>query len=456
MNSAVVAIVGRPNVGKSSLFNRMVGHRMAIESDIPGTTRDRLYRQMDLEGIPVMMVDTGGLELNREDGDIEANIQAQSHIAIQGADLILWVVDIRHPLTSEDFHAADLLRRAKKPVVLVANKCDNAKFAEETFNLYELGFGEPIPVSAAHGSGIENMENQMHKELKKMGFTPQYTEEEPSEGIKIAFLGRPNVGKSTLVNALLGEERVVTSEIAGTTRDAAHVPFRYQEEDFTLIDTAGMRRRGRIEKGIEKYSILRTLQSASEAEIGVLVMDFEEGVTNQDCHVSEYILEEKKGLIIVVNKIDIKKGEEREDSEQWMIHHLKAKMAYVPWAPVVFASAKEKKHIFKILDLAIEVHNQRRKVIPQDQLDYWLQKAMTKHAPTGGRGRKRFAVLSVEQISTGPPHFSFECDWPEHMHFSYARFLENELRATFGFGGTSMKLSFRKPSDRGRRRNSKP
>jgi GTP-binding protein len=445
--SAIIAIVGRPNVGKSTLFNRLVGRRRAIESDVPGTTRDRLYDTVDIEGYRVLLVDTGGIE-TKAGTDIEANVQEQSKTAIEGADMILFMVDVREELTGEDFHAATLLRKSKKPVVLVANKCDNPKFEELRFNLFELGFGEPIALTALHSFGIDELESRIGDELKAIGAEKGVPERSDEDRIHIAFLGRPNVGKSTLVNALFGKKMVVVSDVPGTTRDSTEIPFEYKDTAFTLIDTAGIRRRGKIERGIEQYSILRSMQSVSQADICVLLLDAVEGVTKQDCHISERVLEERKGLILVVNKIDLFKDKEREDREHMLVHELQHSMAYLPWAPVIFASGLERRNIFQILELAMQIAEERKRVIPEQDLRVWLNQALKKHPPKGSRGKARFAVLSVEQVDAIPPTFVFYCQWPEIMHFSYGRYLENELRAQFGLNGTSIRMIFRKPGER--------
>ncbi len=450
---AVVAIVGRPNVGKSTLFNRLVGKRKAIESDVSGTTRDRIYDSAQIGDFTVMLVDTGGIESGKAGTDMEANIQEQSETAIAGADIIVFVVDVREELTSEDFHAADLLRRSKKTVILVANKCDNPRFEEARFNFYELGFGEPVALTALHSFGIDDLEDRISEELRRLEKPKEEVQKEEEGRIRIAFLGRPNVGKSTMVNALFGKKMVVVSEVPGTTRDSTEIPFEYKDIPFTLIDTAGIRRRGKVEKGIEKYSILRSMQSIDQADICVLMLDFEEGVTMQDCHVSQYILEQKKGLILVLNKVDQFSGKEREVAEHMIIHQLQKKMDYLPWAPVVFTSALERKNIFQVLELAKEVYEERKKEIPEDELQIWLSHALKKHPPRGSRGKQRFNVLSVRQDGVQPPTFVFSCAWPEIMHFSYGRYLENELRSSYGFTGTSLRVIFRKPGDRGTRRD---
>lgn len=450
--NAVVAIVGRPNVGKSTLFNRLVGRRVAIESDQPGTTRDRIYSRVMMNDYDVMLVDTGGLEL--EVGtDIEENIKEQSLVAIDGADVILFIVDVMNGLTAEDYHAADILRKSKKPVVLIANKCDNPALEESRYNLYELGFGEPIAVTALHAAGFDELEHEVAKTLKKLGFEKGEAKVDHNR-IRIAFLGRPNVGKSTMINGLFGKNMVVASEIPGTTRDSTEIPFDYKDLAFTLIDTAGVRRRGKVDKGIEKYSVLRTMQAVSQADICVLLLDTTEGITNQDCHVSEYVLEEQKGLILAVNKMDEYKDEEREAAENRMIYQLRQRMAYVPWAPVLFTSGLKRKNLFRILEFSAEISDERRKTISQDELNIWLDETVAKHPPKGQKGKRRFAVMSVSQVASMPPHFVFICEWPELMHFSYRRYLENELRARFGFTGTSLTLTFRKPNSRPRRRRS--
>jgi GTP-binding protein len=440
--SAIVAIVGRPNVGKSTLFNRLVGRRMAIESDIPGTTRDRIYATTMLGEYEVMLVDTGGLEMETGD-DIEENIQEQSHVAIDGADVIFFVVDVMNGLTSEDYHAADLLRKSKKPVILVANKCDNPELEDSRYNLFELGFGDPIPVTALHSSGFDELESRASKYLKKLEFETGAKPKTEDGRIKIAFLGRPNVGKSTMINGLFGKRMVVASETPGTTRDATEIPFDYKEHQFTLIDTAGVRRRGKVEKGIEKYSVLRTMQAVNQADICVLLLDATEDIANQDCHVSAYALEDQKGLILAVNKIDEFKGEEREKAENLMIYRLRKKMAYVPWAPVVFTSGLKRKNLFNVLEIAASISKERRKRVDQDDLNVWLDMVLAKHPPKGQKGKRKFAVRAVEQLETMPPYFLFRCEWPDVRHFSYERYLENELRSQFGFGGTSLRLNFK-------------
>lgn len=450
---ATVSIVGRPNVGKSTLFNRFIGTRHAIESNIAGTTRDRIYHDVYFEDMPAMLVDTGGIEFGKAESDIKANVQEQSRIAIDGSDLILFIVDVREELTSEDFHAADILRKSKKNVILVANKCDNPNFEEYRYNLYELGFGEPIAITALHSFGMDELERKVAKELKKMGFSTKDSDSSNDDSIvRIAFLGRPNVGKSTMVNALFGKKVVVVSSEPGTTRDSSEIPFEYKGNKFILVDTAGIRRSGSVELGIEKYSVLRSMRAVDSADVCVLMIDGEEGVTNQDCHVSEYVLENKKGLIISVNKMDLYKGKEKEEREHMIVHELSDKMAYLPWAPVVFNSGLERRNIFELLELAIQIYEERKKVVPKNDLMVWLKEAVEKHPPVCGRGRKSFTILSVKQDGISPPQFVFNCKYPDAMHFSYGRYLENELRQSFGFIGTSVKLIFKRAFESSKKR----
>ena len=439
----VVAIVGRPNVGKSSLFNRLVGKRRAIESSVSGTTRDQISHKVLFHDYETLLVDTGGLEFEA-DGDIEEDVQAQARAAIIGADVIIFVLDVMHDPTASDFHAADILRKSGKPCVMVANKCDHlSRLEEHVFNFYELGFGEPVAVSAIHGTGLDALRESVQKELKGLDFVP-HSEAPKSkfEGLKLAFVGRPNVGKSSFVNAIFGKEKVIVSDVPGTTRDAVEVPFTYNDHDYVLVDTAGIRRRGKVEKGIEKYSVLRSLQSVDEADVVVLVIDAEEGVRAQDLHVCEFVLNENKGLVIVLNKMDL--FEDQEKARGRLTRLLRHRMAFVPWAPVVFTSAKDRKNLFPVLEIAYQIGEERKREVSQQELDYWLDMATEKHSLAGGQGKRRAKVTAVRQVATEPPTFVFKSDWADRMHFSYPRYLENSLREQFGFTGTSIRLIFTK------------
>ncbi|MFA5855217.1 MAG: ribosome biogenesis GTPase Der [Candidatus Gracilibacteria bacterium] len=460
---AIVAIVGRPNTGKSTLFNRFVGHRRAIESDIPGTTRDRVFGEVSFENIPALLVDTGGLmfgkdEKGQSEESIEANVQEQSHIAISEADLILYVLDVRTEMTVDDFRAADTLRKSGKKVILVVNKCDNPHFEDMKYGFFELGFGEPVAVTALHSFGVDELCEIVAKELKCMGFKAEVQGDEAGVGagtskrrIKIAFLGRPNTGKSTMINGILGKKMLVVSDVPGTTRDSSNIDFEYGGRAFTLVDTAGIRRSGTVESGIEKFSVLRSIEAVSEVDVCVLLIDSEEGVTNQDCHISEYVLEEKKGLILAVNKMDLFRTEDSdsekkvEERQHQLIHELGDKMAYVPWTPVVFTSGKRRTNLIPVLDNAIEVFDARNMQVDPSSLALWLDRATEKHQPTQGKDKKAPKVFSVIQDGTEPPTFVFKCNDPKTIHFTYQRYLENSLREAFGFTGTGIHLVFKGP-----------
>lgn len=440
----VVAIVGRPNVGKSSLFNRLVGKRKAIESEVAGTTRDLVSQRITLLTSEVILVDTGGLELDAEGGSIESDVQAQARAAISGADVVVLALDVRQDPTSSDFHAVELLRKSGKPCVVVANKADGQPSLEErAFNFYELGFGEPIALSALHGTGIDLLKESLENRLAELGFEPaeaQSSFEGGTEGLRLCFVGRPNVGKSSLVNALFGKEKVIVSDVPGTTRDAVEIPFEYEGAQFVLVDTAGIRRRGKIDAGIEKFSVMRSFQAIADSDVVVLVVDAEEGLKSQDLHVSEFVLQESKGLIVVVNKMDV--FEEYEKNKDRIAHKLQHRMAFVPWAPVVFTSALERRNLFPILQLARSIGEERQRQLLPAEINAWLQEAVLQHSLAGGIAGQRTEVLRGKQVGVRPPRFVFEAKFPDRMHFSYRRYLENSLREKFGFGGTAVKMSF--------------
>lgn len=446
----VVAIVGRPNVGKSSIFNRLVGKRQAIESPISGTTRDQISERVRFSEYEVILVDTGGLEWESQD-NIEADVQRQALLAVEGADVVVFVLDVRSDPTADDFHAASILRKSGKSCVMVANKCDNlSKLEEKTFNLYEMGFGPPVAVSAIHAVGLDELKSKVEDHLKKLGCEPSPETPAVHESTRITFIGRPNVGKSSLVNALFGKEKVIVSDIPGTTRDAIEVPFEYENTPFVLVDTAGLRRRGKVEKGIEKYSVLRSFQAIEDSDVAVLVLDGSEGVRAQDMHACEFILQQHKGLIVTINKIDL--FEDFDRSKRRLENILRHRMAFVPWAPVVFVSALKRKNLFKILDLAIDIEQQRKYVLDPKELQFWLEDAVNKHRLAGSHGKYKTEILSIEQLKTRHPRFLFKVKHPQYLHFSYKRYLENSLRERFGFVGTSIQMIFEEASTRSSRR----
>ncbi len=439
----VIAIVGKPNVGKSSLFNTLIKKRKAIISDIPGTTRDRISDYFEFEGYKALLVDTGGLEYENKKNEsirtnIEKNIQEQAKIAINEADIILFIIDNNEEFTKDDFLAADILRKSKKTILFIANKYDNPQ--KENFNIYELGFGEALKVSAIHKIGIEELRTSIISEIKKLKF-PKYKQEKIFKNqINLCILGKPNAGKSSLVNALTGSEKIIVSDIPGTTRDSIDTEIIYKEEKFNLIDTAGLKRRGKIGKGIDKYSSIRALQAIERSDIAVLLIDGEEGVSSQDLHISQYILEAKKGLIIAINKLDLFKDDIYY--QERLIRIIKRKFTFIPWAPIILISAKNKKNTYQILNLAEDIMKERKKEISTAEINGFFQKITQKHLPMSAKTIKpnfKFA----NQVDANPPTFVIFFKNLKNLHFAYPRYLENELRKEYGFNGTSIHLKLK-------------
>jgi GTP-binding protein len=435
----LIAIVGRPNVGKSTLFNRLIGKRLAVISEVAGTTRDRIYQDIDINGFDAHVVDTGGLEYGKKES-IEGDMKAQAEIAIQEADLIYFIIDSSENLTVDDYAAADLLRKSKKEVVLIANKFDSQEAHDRIMEFFELGFGEPIPVSAIHKTGVDELIESTEKLLKKLKFkkTPKRKRKEKEE-IRISFLGKPNVGKSSLVNALLGENRVIVSEIPGTTRDSTNTHIEYNETKFSLIDTAGLRRRGKIERGIEKFSSLRCFQALDDSDVALLIIDFSEEISKQDMHIAEFILDAKKGAIIIVNKIDLA---DDDAHKQRYIKHVQKKFSFMPWAPLILTSATEKKNIEKIFELAEDIYKERQRRIPTSELNSFIKKITFKHLPSGIKNI-RPKILYVTQSGINPPEFILFVNQANAFHFSYKRYLENQIRKEYGFDGTAIDIQMR-------------
>ncbi len=434
----VVAIIGRPNTGKSTLFNKLIGKRYAIESEISGTTRDRIYHTMKVRDFEVMLVDTGGLVFDELD-DIEEDIFSQTQIAVDEADIILFVIDVRQELTSSDFTAADLLRKSNKACFLIANKCDHANILDRSFNLYELGFGEPIQISAIQNIGLEHIDSILFDKLGNLGFKPQKNLS-PSSGIHIGFFGKPNVGKSSLVNSFLNEHKLLVSDVPGTTRDTTDTPIEYNGTVFNLIDTAGLRRKSTITKKLERYSVLKSFDAITRCDIALLIMDYLSGISHQDLAISHYILEEGKGLIIVINKSDLMQ-EDDDEQIQW-ISSLKRRFQYVPWAPVIFVSALTKKNIHILLDLVKEIYEERQKRIKISEFNAFIEKIKYEHEPKRNFGVKQ-KIYYASQIGSSPPHFVFIVSDRDSIHFSYKRYIENRLREKYGFRGTAIRLDFR-------------
>ncbi|MCS6801579.1 MAG: ribosome biogenesis GTPase Der [Chloroflexota bacterium] len=434
MAKPVVAIVGRPNVGKSTLFNRLIGERRAIVEDLPGTTRDRLYGDTDWNGREFLLVDTAGLEVAPTD-ELTRHVQEQVRQAVAEADVIILLTDVRSGVTAADRDAADLLRAAGKPVVLAVNKCDSNRYAQNAVEFYELGLGDPIPVSALQGVGTGDLLDAV------VGLLPPAEAPPEEEDIpKIAIIGRPNVGKSQLLNALLGQARSVVSEVPGTTRDAVDSRLEVKGRPLLLIDTAGIRRRGRIEPGVEKYSVLRSLRAVSRADVVLLVIDAAEGITAQDMHVASYALEADKGFVIVVNKWDlIEKDTYTADRYTEQVRHA---FKFLPDPPVVFISALTGQRVPRVLEAALQVYDRRQQRIPTARLNQIFAEAQAAHPPPHVRG-KQFRIYYATQPEVNPPTFVLFVNDPKLLHFSYQRYLENQLRARVDLAGTPVRFVFR-------------
>ncbi len=437
MPKPVVAIIGRPNVGKSTLFNRLLGMRKAIVEDLPGTTVDRIHSDISWEGRDLTLVDCGGLEAN-PGPTMRRKVRDQVEKAIAGADLLLFLVDARDGVVPADGETADIVRRAGKPMMLVVNKVESPKQEAQVAQFYELGMGDPIPISAYHGHGIHELMQKVVERLPPP--TPAVAE---PESMKIAIVGRPNVGKSLLLNTLLGEERVVVDEVPGTTRDTIDTVLQYKGGRVTLIDTAGIRRRGRIDQGIERYSFQRTADAIERADIALLVVDAVEGITAQDIHILGYIHKAFKGAVLLVNKWDLV---ETGDTSLWM-EVVKRKTRFMPYIETHFISAKTGRGVDKILPLARRIYEERIRRLDQDLLDSIVRDAeAAKQSPK--QGRRRLKVYKAVQTAINPPTFSFSVNDAKLVHFSYQRFLENKMRQYCGFKGTPLHLLFKSKADR--------
>jgi GTP-binding protein len=439
MPKPVIAIVGRPNVGKSTLFNRILGERRAITADEPGTTRDRLVALADWDGRPFYLIDTGGFEPESPDV-IRRGIREQALAAVKEADAVIFLVDATTGITADDAEVAAALRRSGKPVVLAANKADNPRREWDTAEFYRLGMGEPFPVSAHHNSGVADLMEQVLSKL------PQSDEEAAvPEGMRITIVGRPNTGKSSLLNALVGKERTIVSEIPGTTRDSIDTVFDWKGEKITLIDTAGIRRRGRIEVGVESFSTLRSLQAIDRSDVTLLVLDATEMGVAQDTHIAGYAVERFKGLILVVNKWDMAKDLKLE--EETVESALRQRFHFAPWAPIVFVSALKRAGLGQLMKAAKHTYEQRNLRIATSDLNKIIERAVGEHLPRQV-GKRRLNILYATQASVNPPTFVFFCSNPQLVHFSYVRYLENRLRELFGFDGTPIRLVFKAKGER--------
>ena len=431
--AGVVAIVGRANVGKSTIFNRIVGERISIVEDIAGVTRDRIYATASWLTKEFRLIDTGGIEL--KDASFTTQIKMQAEIAIEEADLIIFVVNGREGVTQEDEYVARLLQKTKKPILLAVNKIDDGAFINDIYDFYSLGIGDPIPVSGSHGIGIGDLLDEV---IKKLDFTE---EEFAEDEIRFSIIGRPNVGKSSLTNAILGEERVIVSNIEGTTRDAIDTVFEKDGQKYRVIDTAGMRKKGKIYENVEKYSVLRALSSIEKSDVIVVVIDGERGVIEQDKHVAGYAHEAGKGLILVVNKWDL--VEKDEKTMQKKEKELRSQFKYLDYARIIFLSAKTHQRVHQLFPLIQESFENSHKRVQTSVLNDVLVDAQAVNPTTTFNGG-RLKIFYANQVSVCPPTFILFVNDPQYLHFSYKRYLENRLRDSFGFEGTPIHIICRK------------
>lgn len=432
MSKPVVAIVGRQNVGKSTLLNRLAGERLAIVADLPGTTRDRILVDVSWRGAGFTLVDTGGIEV-KPGSPVARRVRQQVEMAIAEADVIIFLVDVRDGVVPSDLEIADMLRSSSKPVIVAVNKADNAKLEAEAVEFYELGMGEPVAISAYHGRATAELMDRVTSLL------PALSPVEPEPDImRVAIVGRPNVGKSMLVNAILGRERAIVDRAPGTTRDALDTLFDFGGQNVLLIDTAGVRRRGRLGVGVERYSVIRALRAINRCDVGVLVVDASELLTAQDMHIAGYIQEATKGVVLVVNKWDLVQGGSTTDCDRYIRSELK----FMSYAPILYASAKFGHGVDRIMPRVCEVYRERRKRLTTAVVNSVVQQAVAAHGlPRSGRNRLK--ILYATQAEVNPPTFVFFVNDASLLHFSYRRYLENKLRQSFGFAGTPFRLIFK-------------
>ena len=430
MKLPIVAIVGRPNVGKSTLFNKIAGSRIAIIEDVPGVTRDRLYEEVSYLNKPFYLVDTGGIDLGDEKFNDEIKMQAE--IAINEADVVIFVVDAKDGITSNDLVVRDILRRSNKRIVVAINKIDNKDSYDNIYDFYELGFDNYVPISAIHNTGYIELMDEVTSGFKTKD------ESDEDERLKIAIIGRPNVGKSSLTNAILNEDRVVVSNVAGTTRDSINTIFKYHDEEFILIDTAGMRKKGKVYENVEKYSLFRSMNSIDKSDICLLVIDAEDGIKEHDKHIAGYAIERGKGLIIVVNKWDAVENANISEFKKLV----RSEFQFATYAPVVFLSALTKKRIHTLMPEVLKVKENIKREIKTSVLNEVIEDAYSLNPAPSYKG-KRLKIYFVSQTGVKPPKFTFRVNSKGLVHFSYERYLENKLRENFELEGTPIVLKFK-------------
>jgi GTP-binding protein len=433
MTGPIVAIVGRTNVGKSTLLNRLTGKRIAVVADLPGTTRDRVFAFVAWQGRELTVVDTGGWQ-TKPSTSLEQKVKQQVEAAIAQADAIIFLVDAKDGAIAADEEIADILRTANKPIMLAVNKVDSAKQANQVADFYHLGMGEPMAISAHHNRGIDELMDAVLSSLPPQPISIAETGE-----AKLAIVGRPNVGKSTLLNTLLGDERAIVHESPGITRDSLDAIIRWDDKEILLVDTAGIKRRGRVGAGVDYYSLLRALQAINRCDVALLLIDASEFITAQDMHIAGYIIEVGKGIILLVNKWDLVPQEQRQEFK----HSVEQRLRFAPYIPTIYISAKLGQGINRILPRAWEIWQERQKQIPQSEVDELVKQAVGSHPPPR-TGSRRLHIARAYQDESQPATFVLKVNDPKLVHFSYQRYLENKLRRGFGFRGVPLKLIFTK------------
>ncbi len=437
MTKPVVAIAGRPNVGKSTLLNRLAGRRVAVVADLPGTTRDRVFASVSWQDQELTVVDTGGWQI-RPSTSLERKVKQQVQAAIAQADVIIFLVDAKDGAIAADEEMADTLRAANKPIVLAVNKVDSSKQANQLADFYHLGMGEPIAISAHHNRGIDELMDAVLASLP-----PQPGSIAGQGEAKLAIVGRPNVGKSTLLNTLLKDERAIVHESPGTTRDSLDAIIRWDDKEILLVDTAGIKRRGRVDAGVDYYSLIRALQAINRSDVALLLIDATEFITAQDMHIAGYIIEVGRGMMLVVNKWDLVPQEQRQEFKQ----SAERRFRFAPYTPIVYISAKLGQGINRILPQAWEIWQERQKRLSQSEVDTVVKQAVSSHPPPRA-GSRQLRIARAYQDESRPATFVLKVNYPQLVHFSYQRYLENKLRHDFGFRGVPLRLIFTKASRR--------
>ncbi|MGN1268863.1 MAG: ribosome biogenesis GTPase Der [Candidatus Aphodocola sp.] len=432
MKLPTIALVGRPNVGKSTIFNRLVGKKQAIIEDTPGVTRDRIYGTGTYYDYKFNVIDTGGIDIGEDAFNKEIKMQAE--LAIDEADIVIFIVDGKEGMTTNDLVVRDILRRSNKKVVVAINKVDNKKTLENIYDFYELGFDYYIPISGSHNLGMDDLMDEVTS-----GFKKQIEEEYTPDVVKFCVIGRPNVGKSSLVNAILNEERVIVSDVAGTTRDTVDTEFNYEKEKFVVIDTAGMRKKGKVYESVEKYSLLRSMKAIDRSDVCVVVINAEEGIIEHDKHIASYAIESGKALVLVVNKWDTV---DDKNNIKDFTKLIRAEFQFLSYVPIVFLSAKTKKRLATLMPEVIKVFNNSKREVKTSVLNDVITDAVALQAPPSYKG-KRLKIYFTAQTGIAPPKFTFHVNNKGLVHFSYERYLENKIRENFDFEGTPIEFQFK-------------